>query len=144
MNDDESKALMDTYTRDSFFQPIFMTRDNLGVWGAPWEGQRRGEYTVLRKGGGLPGCSTFISFVPEFKFGISILMNSGTMAAEDLTFDLWTVLLPYIQSTLPIEPVKQATSYVSLLNSKLKISNAALPFPEYCFLSSVFGLINPA
>eukprot|EP01122_Echinamoeba_exundans_P007533 TRINITY_DN2340_c0_g2_i1.p1 TRINITY_DN2340_c0_g2~~TRINITY_DN2340_c0_g2_i1.p1 ORF type:complete len:518 (-),score=45.83 TRINITY_DN2340_c0_g2_i1:25-1578(-) len=109
MSDDESKALMDTYTRDSFFQPIFMTRDNLGVWGAPWEGQRRGEYTVLRKGGGLPGYSTFISFVPEFKLGVSILMNSGTMAAEDLTFDLWTVLLPYLQSTLPVEPVKTAT-----------------------------------
>lgn len=96
---------MDYSTRQSFFEPIFMTRDNLGVWGAPWEGQRRGSYTVLRKGGGLGGFSSFISFVPELKLGLVVLANSDTAAPEDITYDSWTTLIPYFEEHSPVSPL---------------------------------------
>lgn len=108
----DASPLMDQITLESFFYPIFALRDNVNLWGAPWEAQRRYDYTVLRKGGGLAGFSSFISFIPELKFGISILMNSDTGAAEDITFDMWTQIIPFLESVLPSLSIAAPSPYV--------------------------------
>ena len=48
---------------------VYSNSDGLTGFGAPWEIMFQENYTVLNKGGNIPGFSTLFSFVPELQLG---------------------------------------------------------------------------
>ena len=47
--------------------PAFTNSDGLTGFGTPWEIRFHANYTILRKGGNIPGFSALFSFVPELQ-----------------------------------------------------------------------------
>ena len=50
--------------------PAFTNSDGLTGFGTPWEIRFHANYTILRKGGNVPGFSALLSFVPELQLSM--------------------------------------------------------------------------
>ena len=61
------------------FAAVYVNRDQRTGFGTPWEIRFQANYTVLRKGGNVPGHSSIMSFVPELQLGM--LQTYSTVAA---------------------------------------------------------------
>lgn len=90
-----------------FLDPDYFNRDGFTMMGAPWEMRNMLNYTILRKGGNLPGFSTLFSFLPDLQLSLAVTWN-GAMDEFSASDALWGALLPAFNATLTtLQPTPQ-------------------------------------
>jgi len=58
-------------------QPHYWNADGQSWFGSPWETAVDASYSVLRKGGHIPGYSALLAFVPDLRLAVAVAFNGG-------------------------------------------------------------------
>jgi CubicO group peptidase (beta-lactamase class C family) len=104
--------------------PTFWNPDGTTIFGMPWENRIIAPYLVRRKGGNLPGFTTYLSFVPELRTVIAATFNGGTdeFSAADAS---WNAILPGLvqglteSSPSPFNPGPNPQQYTGVFTSNV-------------------------
>lgn len=83
---------------------VYVNRDGLTGFGTPWEISFQSNYTVLRKGGNLPGYTSIFSFVPELQLGLNVLW-SGQVNQFSMSNVAYDSLIPsFVDYLMTVQP----------------------------------------
>jgi CubicO group peptidase (beta-lactamase class C family) len=91
-------------TRREMQLQVYVNRDQRTGFGTPWEIRFQANYTVLRKGGNVPGHSSIMSFVPELQLGLNMLW-SGAYDEFGASNEAYDYLIPaFVEYLMTVQP----------------------------------------
>jgi hypothetical protein len=82
-------------------QPHYWNADGQSWFGSPWETAVDASYSVLRKGGHIPGYSALLAFVPDLRLAVAVTFNGGADVYGAVTDGTVGSLVAALTSWLP-------------------------------------------